>query len=372
MLYYFLGHYWSKLGNKEKAMEYYSQAQKKPYIYCFPYRDEEEKVLTTAIAADPGDAKALYYLGNLYYESQPEKAVALWEKSQAVDNSFYIVQRNLAWAALQDNDLEKALALYKNAFENNRQDARLIYEYDLVCKSAKMTPQDRYDQIFKENHEITKTRSETLISEFTVLNYLGKYDEVIDIIQSNEFIESEGSTRFRDVYLNAFILRSLSKIDEGNVNEAIADLQNAMTFPLGRSQQRNAQMNYLMGDYYERLGKGKLAKTYFEKASVELTGETEFLYYNGLALAKLGQKEKALEKFRMLNEIANRESDSDFYRSFEVGSMGDARKAQKEYMKGLAALGMGNKAEARSAFERAVELDPGHLWARIQWLVVSG
>jgi len=368
MLYYYLGYYWSKLDNKEKAQQYFTQAQKKPYIYCFPFRDEEVNILNEAIAYNPKDAMAFYYLGNLYYELKPERAIELWEKSQSIDGSFYIVQRNLAWAALQyHKDLDKALSLYRKAFANSKEDPRLIYEYDLASQSAKVPPKDRYEQIFKNNRNITEKRSETLISELALLNNLGKYDEVIDVLNKHEFVESEGSTRYRDIYLNAYVLKSLGEISTGKYNDAITHMQKALDFPLGRDQQREAQLNYFMGTYYKKLGKGKMAKVYYEKAAGELVEGTEFLFYKGLALQKLGQNEKALEQFNALTELANKEEEIDFYRSFEDGSNGNVNYAyaQKLYLRGLAYLGLNKKQEAKSEFVKAIETDPSHLWAQI-------
>ena len=365
MLYYYLGYYWSKLNNKEKAQQYFTQAQKKPYIYCFPFRDEEVNILNEAIAYNPNDAMAFYYLGNLYYELQTEKAVGLWEKSQSIDDSFYIVQRNLAWAALQNKDLNKALSLYRKAFANNKEDPRLIYEYDLVCQNAKIPPKDRYEQIFRDNRNTTVKRSETFMRELALLNNLGKYDDVIDVLNKYEFVESEGSSNYRDVYLNVYILKSLGEFNAGKYNDAITHIQKALDFPLGRAQQRGAQMNYLLGTYYEKLGKAKMAKGYYTKAAGELTAGTEFMYYKGLALQKLGQNEKAIEQFNALNELAMKDRETDFFRSFDAGYKGNVYNAQKQYIQGLAYLGLNKKQEAKSEFSKAVESDPGHIWARV-------
>jgi tetratricopeptide (TPR) repeat protein len=365
MLYYYLGYYWSKLNNEEKAQLYFSQAQKKPYTYCFPFRDEEVNILNKAIEYNPKDAMAYYYLGNLYYELQPERGIDLWEKSQSIDSSFYIVQRNLAWAALQNQkDLNKALFLYRKAFANNREDPRLIYEYAFVCQCAKVPPKDIYNQIFKNNRNITEKRSETFISELELLNNIGKFDEVIEVLTNHDFVESEGSTRYRDVYLNAYILKSISESRKGNYQNAITYMQKALDFPLGRAQQRKAQMNYILGTFYEKLGKSKIAKACFEKSSVELVEGTEFMFYKGLALQKIGQNEKAAEQFKALNTLSNKEEETDFYRSFEAGSKGNVYYAQKQYIKGLAYLGLNKTEEAKGEFERAIGSDPSHLWAQ--------
>ena len=44
------------------------------------------------------DPRAPYYLGNLLYDLQPERAIAEWEKARALDPGFARVHRNLAFA----------------------------------------------------------------------------------------------------------------------------------------------------------------------------------------------------------------------------------------------------------------------------------
>jgi tetratricopeptide (TPR) repeat protein len=194
---------------------------------------------------------------------------------------------------------------------------------------------------------------------------MGKYDDVIDVLAKHAFVESEGSTRYRDVYLNAYILKSVGEFSVEKYNDAITDMQKALDFPLGRAQQRKTQMNYIMGTFYEKLGKSKMAKAYYEKAAVELVEGTEYMFYKGLALQKLGQIEKAFEQFNALNELANKEEEIDFYRSFEAGSKGNIYYAQKQYIRGLAFLGLNKKKEAKSEFAKAIESDPSHLWAQV-------
>jgi tetratricopeptide (TPR) repeat protein len=78
-------------------------------------------ILRRAIEANPQDARAPYYLGNLLFDWQPEEAVASWEKSVALAPNFSIAWRNLAQAFAHKSDdasrsraigyLEKAVAL---------------------------------------------------------------------------------------------------------------------------------------------------------------------------------------------------------------------------------------------------------------------
>ncbi len=365
MLYYYLGYFWSELNDTEKARQYFAIASRKPHLYCFPFRDESVEALNEAIGYYPDDAMAYYYLGNLYYELQPEKAIGLWEKSQAIDNGFYIVQRNLALAAKeQQNNLDKAASLYEEAFASNNEDPRLMYEYDIVLEQAGITPKERYEKVFRDNRNISEQRSYTYLRELELLVFLGQYNEAIDILNRAEFVESEGSQTLRDIFLNAHILRSLQEYHAGNYEAAVGDLQEALDYPTGRwGSERRAQMNYLLGNCYEKMDDRAAAEDCYKKAIGEMVDGTEYLYEKGLAFRKLGQSEKARKEFNALLEMVNSRGGADAFRSFEAASRGRARQARNHYMRGLAYLGMGRNNEARSQFASALELDPAHVWA---------
>ncbi|HPG41793.1 MAG TPA: DUF5107 domain-containing protein [bacterium] len=365
MLHYSLGYYYTKLGNTDKARQYFIKAQKDPSLYCFPSRDEEVSALEEAIKCFPDDAMAYYYLGNLYFEPQPEKAITLWEKSHSLNNSFYIVQRNLGWAALHNqHDLPKALEYYEKAFANCQDDSRLMYEFDLVCQSSGVTPQERYDKIFRNNRHNSQQRSETYIQELALLNNLGRYDEVIDILATANLVESEGATQLRDIYLNAYTLKSLAEFKAGQTHNAIKLLIKALDYPLGRAQQRKAQMYYLLGLYHTKGGDDKAATIDFTKATEVNAERSEYFYYKGLAYLKLAQKDKAEEQFNALSELANRSGEGDFFRSFEAGSRGNIYQANRLYQKGLALLAVQKVKEAKEEFAQALKLDPSNIWAQ--------
>ena len=83
--YYYLGYFAEKLGQAPKASEYYKVATAMPPDYVFPFQAEVIDVLRAAMKANPRDARAPYYLGNLLYDWQPEEAARLWEASGALD-----------------------------------------------------------------------------------------------------------------------------------------------------------------------------------------------------------------------------------------------------------------------------------------------
>ena len=85
MLHYFLGYLYQQQDNQETAEEAFAEARRLPSDYCFPFRFEGIDVLQTALSANPRDARAHYYLGNLLYEHQPERAMRSWMKSRELD-----------------------------------------------------------------------------------------------------------------------------------------------------------------------------------------------------------------------------------------------------------------------------------------------
>jgi tetratricopeptide (TPR) repeat protein len=366
MIYYLMGYYHSLLGDEEREGRYYALASHKPHNYCFPFRDEEAQALHGALRYEPGDAMALYYLGNLYYELQPDKAIQQWQQSRELKKDFYITQRNLAWASAQKNDLVKAVGYYKEAFSSHKEDLRLMFEYDDILERSGYAPQERYASIFEGNRHIFRQQSSLYLRELALLNYLGRFDEVIEILNNEKFIEAEGSQVLRDIYLDAHIFRSRKLANAGYYDAAIRDVATALEFPVGRwGSERRAQMNYLMGTYFEMAGNRLRAIGYFEKAAEELADGTEYLYEKGLAYAKLQQQDKAIQQFRALLALASQSNEADAFRSFEAGSAGAIHESRNTYLRGLAYKGMGRNMDARAQFRRAVSLNPAYLQANI-------
>ena len=137
--------------------------------------------------SNPKDARAPYYLGNLLYEHQPENAIKEWEKSRKLDESFYIVHRNLGLAYEEiQHDIAKSLVSYEKAVACNSHDARLLFEIDELFEKNKVPTEKKYE-LLKENKETASLRTETLLRLATRSVEAGKYDEALDILLNNEF-----------------------------------------------------------------------------------------------------------------------------------------------------------------------------------------
>jgi len=369
MLYYFLGYYWSKIGEQDKVIKYYQMASKMPYHYCFPFRAEEIVILRHAMELNPGDSRAPYYLGNLLYEHQPENAITEWEKSRQLDESFYIVHRNLAEAykdVLKDN--VKALASMERAIALNNDDPRLLYEYDELCDINKASSQKKYE-FMKQNYETARKSSETLLRLATRAVEYGKYNEAIDILTDHDIAECEGGRERIYTYIKAFTLRGMEYLKRGKYNEALRDFEILLAYPRKPPHGYSAQLYYMKGLVYEGLGKPEIAETFFQKTlSVEILARRgpfyrEYVYYHGLALIKLGKPDEARKVFLTMLDDTQKEKEAIlFFTQFERGPSRDDQIAHNHYLTGLAYKGLGDFEKAKAEFNSALQITLSDVW----------
>ena len=370
MLYYYLGYYNHLLGDSTASLNYYKKAATMPHNYCFPYRAESVTVLEHAMKANPSDAKAPYYLGNLFYEQQPNRAIKMWESSRELDNSFYIVHRNLglAYEEIQKaNNL--AMKSYEKAVANNPSDARLLFELDKIYEKNKVSSQRKYE-LLKNNNETARMRTETLLRFATRALEVGKYQEAIDIIENNTFPQLEGGREMQDTYLSATTLRGMEHLNSKLLSKAEADFKKILDYPVGRfGRSRWAQFNYLMGITYDKMGEKDKANNYFKKTinmNIPLRGaDTEYIYYQGLAMKETGQKKGSTDLFNKILKYAQGTNNNTFFTQFEGGQSDDYQAATQHYLAGLAYQGLEDNTKAKTEFEKALTYRPSHIWSRV-------
>jgi tetratricopeptide (TPR) repeat protein len=98
IVHYLRAHVAEQLGDSGRAAGYRTAARAVSLDYAFPFQAELIPVLERAMAADARDAHAPYLLGNLLFDHQPDRAVALWEKAVRLRPAFTVALRNLALA----------------------------------------------------------------------------------------------------------------------------------------------------------------------------------------------------------------------------------------------------------------------------------
>ncbi len=207
MVAYTLGWLHERKGDAAAADAWYRRGRELPPDYCFPFRIEEVAVLERASAADPKDPRAPYYLGNLLYDLQPDRAIVEWERSRALDPGFARVHRNLAFAyARAKGELARAAASQEKAVSLEKREPRLYYELDqylawtrapLAARLARLT--ESPDTV--ASREITAGR----LARVQVL--MGRDDEALQTLGRTRFHVWEGEGGIHSVYVAARLER---------------------------------------------------------------------------------------------------------------------------------------------------------------------
>jgi len=383
LVHYYLGYLYEQSGDSGRAAEYYRNAQTMPADYCFPFRLETEEVLKAALKLNPSDSKAHYYLGNLLYDLQPQKAVAHWEKSRELDASFALVHRNLGWGYYRAlSDVPKAIQSYEQAVGRANQDPRWYLELDNLYELGNVEPTRRLATLEK-NHKALVDRKEALTREIMVLLLNGKLDQAIDYLTNNFFHVREGGGEIREVYVDAHLLKGLKLANEKKHREALVHFEKASEYPenlsIGRpkNDRRAAQVAYYTGSAHEALGDVGKAKDYYRQGAEQqiLPQWSEARFYQGLCLQKLGRDSEARSIFDRLVETGQRrlaeDGSSDFFAKFGEQETRQAQKASAHFLMALGLLGQGQRDQARTELEQAAKMNQSHLWARYQLSAVK-
>lgn len=376
MVYYYLGYFHVRKGNTEESIKYYRLGGEAKPAYCFPFRLESIDVLQSALKHNPQDARALYYLGNLLYDRQPEKAIQAWEQSRSLNDTFATVHRNLGMAYVRfENNLSKGMASLEKAIACDKNDATLYYELDKFAEQAGISPAQRLARL-DGNQEVVLQRDDALQQEIILYVQLGRYDKAIDLLSRRHFHVWEGGGDIHDVYINAHLLRGQQHFGAKRYREALQDYEAALEYPenleVGRAEQpaRDAEIFYHVASAYEALGERTHVRAFYEKSAAQKVEVAETRYFQGLAFRKLGQEAQAARVFDELISAGEAElaaaSDMDYFAKFGERRSEAARVAHARYLMGLGYLGQGSRAEARTEFEKVIEQNVNHLGAQTQ------
>jgi tetratricopeptide (TPR) repeat protein len=407
MVYYYMGYFAAKLNQPQTASEYYGLAASMPVDYVLPFQNEEIEVLRAAMKANPRDAHAPYYLGNLLYDWQPEEAERMWQASAALDPAFSIVHRNLATAYMHrksGSDLDAAIAEMQKAVSLEPKYALHFTELDELYEQAG-TPIERRLPLFESNAATVARRDDSQNRLVALKVAAGKYGEAIRMMTNRTFAVAEGANlNVGEQWTNAHFLRGQESIKAGRYKEAMADFESAITLPsnlpMGRSgSTRTAEFAYWTGVAYEGIGdRAKAAESW--KQGAEPTpgfgarrrpsaegappvtwgsaavgagmrvgvGAGAQAYYQALCYQKLGQTDKARQLFQSLVESGQKALELP-HQSATGPQRGRpqterARMADAHYTIGLGCLGLKDFEKAKAELSEALKTSPDLLGAR--------
>ncbi|MDD2797689.1 MAG: DUF5107 domain-containing protein [Bacteroidales bacterium] len=390
MTYYYMG--WSLyLGHKE-CKEAFSIAMLHAPEYCFPNRLEAILALQCAFEFNNADSKALYYLGNLWYDKrQYAEAIACWEKSAILDDSFPTVLRNLSLAYFNKADQKKiAVEFLEKAFSLDTTDARILMELDQLYKRLCRPHKERL-AFLENNLDLVQQRDDVYLEYATLCNQIGSYAKAIELINNHNFHPWEGGEgKVPAQYQIAHVELAKIAISLQNYTDAVTLLNKCLEYlqNFGEGKLYGTQENdfhYWLGCAYEGLGQMDEAKKYWKLAKDGSSEPAAAIFYNdqkpdkifyqGLALLKLGRKEEARERFDRLIAFGKAHMEEEIKLDYFAVSLPDMliweddltlrNKIHCNYVIGLGYLGLGELKSAKSYFDKASHTDINHQGVQI-------
>jgi tetratricopeptide (TPR) repeat protein len=340
MAFYYKAWFEAENGNLEASEKTLQKAAKACPDFCFPNQTEAVVVLEWAKQQNPSDSKAPYYLGNFWYNArQYDEAVANWELSVQLDNSFTTVHRNLALAYFnKQNEPQKALAELEKAFALDQTDSRILMELDQLYKRMNLGIDERLLKL-EEYPELVAERDDLYLERATLYNQLGQHEKAYNLIMSRKFHPWEGGEgKVTGQYIFSLTEMAKQSIQEQKFSKAIDLLTKAQTYPenLGEGKLYGAQENaifYWLGNAYSGLGETERAKQYWEMASSGISEPVPAIFYNdqqpdtifyqGLALIKLEKKDEAKARFEKLINFGKQHLNEEFKLDYFAVSLPD-------------------------------------------------
>jgi tetratricopeptide (TPR) repeat protein len=413
LVFYTLGWLEQKHGDDRAALKHFQKAAALSPDYCFPARLEEIAILEAAICANPRDARAPYYLGNLFYDRRRhDEAIQLWERSAKLNPKFSIVWRNLGIGYFNiRNQPAKARAAYDRAFQVNPADARLLYERDQLWKRLGEKPAKRLREL-EQHLSLVEQRDDLSVELGALYNQTGQHEKALALVRTRNFqpweggeggplgqwvrshlalgrAELESAQRNPSPGLSATLSPSDGERDGvrgRSMRQAITHFQAALTAPrnLGEAKHllaNQSDIHYWLGCACAAEGDIKTARRYWSAAAsfkgdfqeMRVRAFSEMTYYSALALEKLGNRTKAQKLFSDLLSYAQKLQKSPAQIDYFATSLptmllfDDDLQFRQEttalFLQAQAQLGLGRKSKATALLQTVLRRDPNHALA---------
>ncbi|MBR1705716.1 MAG: DUF5107 domain-containing protein [Bacteroidales bacterium] len=379
---YYLGALADGRGDREAARDWFVQASTASPDYVFPFRLETAPVLEKALEYLPGDARTLYYLGCLWYQRQPERALGCWTEAVAARPDYAEALRAMGWywrfkdeyGQKDPSDYWKAIDLYLRAIAaDGGRNALYLTECDEIMERVNAPLEQRY-ALFAGREAVYEKRydSETKALRQRLLH--GEYKAVLDQLLTRFYSRREHIEDLHDIYVDACLLSGFKAWKEGDDARALKDMLLAAEYPANHGYAhleycpRDAQVYYCIGQAYARMGDDAAAREWYGKAAgVEVRDkDAKYRYEKGLALAELGRKAEAKRLWKQIvpcGKALHTDYVNTFFESFDRGPFEEDINTDAFYTCAVGYKACGRGWSARRYLKKALQERNDNLWA---------
>jgi tetratricopeptide (TPR) repeat protein len=377
-----------QMGDARTSAEIYQRAAQAPPDYCFPSRLEELVILERAIAVNPGDARAQYYLGNFLYDRRRhEEAIAAWERSVQLDPLIPTAWRNLGIAYFNvAHDAARAREAFDRAFAAGPDDARVFYERDQLSKRVGEAAQIRLAEL-ERYPNLCELRDDLTVELATLLNQTRQPARALELLLSRKFQPWEGGEGLvLAQFTHAHLLLGQRALAEGDAASACKSFEAILKPPPSLGEARHLLANqsdvwFWLGASHARNGDCQQAEVCWTRATrqrgdfqqMSVRAVSEMTFWSALACQCLGRKEEAASLLGNILEYAEqleRQTPKVDYFATSLPAMllfeDDLEKRNRIealFLRGQAFFGQGKSVEAVRSFKEVLELDRNHAGA---------
>jgi tetratricopeptide (TPR) repeat protein len=389
LLHYYLAWLHQQCGDTKSAIEHFRRGSEESPDYCFPSRLEEIAILEAAMRANPRDARAPFYLGNLFYDRRRHReAIALWKKSARLDPGYSVVWRNLGIACFnvlrQPNN---ARAAYNRAFRVRPDDARVLYERDQLWKRLGDPPGKRLRELEKHPRLIAQ-RDDLSIELRALYNQTGQHEKALTLITRRRFQPWEGGEgQALAQHVRTHLALGTEAFARNDFASSRACFETALSSPpnLGEAKHllaNQSDIHYWLGCACEAMGDKAAAQRHWKEAAsfrgdfqeMSVRAFSEMTYFSALSLGHLGKREEMKELLKELLTCARKlqrtQAKVDYFATslpamllFE-DDIQFRQETEGLLLQAQAHLGLGKNALVRKLFSNVLERDPNHALAR--------
>ena len=362
MKYYAKAYAEGRLGQEDAAKADAEKAEAMSTDLCFPSRIPEKLILEYAVSILPAAPKAHYYLGELLYDKkQYDEAMRHWQTAVRQQPDLAPARRCLSIAYYNHGDKSLAAGEIAEACRLEPDNSRFLLEQDQLLRRLERPIRERL-ALLEARKEIIPDRCALMLAYVTLLNQDGQHEKALDLLMNYTFHVWEGGEgKVADEYKTALFALAEQALAEGKPEQAAAFAERTLNYPvnLGEGKLDNVPDNrayYTMGCAYRMMGDKARAEECFEKASagsqvpepVRYYNDqpSDYIYYQGLAYAALGETGKAKKSFHQLIIFGERHLfDKVGYDFFAVSMpelevyQDDLQKRSDDYCRRLISLG---------------------------------
>ena len=356
--------------------------------YCFPARLEEQTILQWASAANPRDARAPYYLGNLLYDRRRhDEAIACWERSARLDRRYSVVWRNLGLAYFNiRHDPARARRAYDTAFHAAPTDARLLFERDQLWKRVGVAPAQRLREL-ERRVSLVRQRDDLSLELCALYNLTAQPAKALALLMTRRFQPWEGGEgQALGQHVRSHLALGRAALQRGDIAEARRHFEVALACPENLGEARHplanaSDIHFWIGEAAAAAHGSETARQHWTAAAtfsgdfqdMAVRAYSELTYYSALAWRRLGDAGRAQSLLRQLlayaRQLGKTEAKIDYFATslptmlLFNDDLTARQRTTAMFLEAQAHRGLGQASRARKLLADVLRRDPSYLLA---------